>query len=110
MTSSNLASDTANIQAAAQNEASDFGGGSGVFSAALTVTPTAYWACSANQGGTQYTGVNGKANAATACTGTGNYPLEFIQVVVSAPVTLPFHCCGLPATTTLSGTSVMEVY
>jgi hypothetical protein len=30
-------------------------------------------------------------------------------VVVSAPVSPPFHCCGIPATITLSRTSIIQV-
>jgi len=99
MTSSTFANDTSGITTAAQQEASDFG-------ANLTVTPTAYYACSAALGGTQYTT---QAAATTACTGAGDHPLEFVQVVASAPVTPPIRIPGLPKTFTLNGTSVMEV-
>jgi len=99
MTAPNLAADTANITLAAQNEASDFG-------ANLTVTPTAYYACATDQGGAQYAS---STAATTACTGTGNSSLEYVQVVVSAPVTLPFSCCGLKSPVTLTRSSVMEV-
>jgi Flp pilus assembly protein TadG len=104
MTNSNLASATAMIQIVAQNEASDFGTN-------LVVTPTTYYACSADQGGAQYpTTTAGLAAAAAACPSSAtNHYLEFLQVVASAPVTLPFSCCGLPKTTTLTRTSVMEV-
>ncbi|MGA7339002.1 MAG: TadE family protein [Terracidiphilus sp.] len=110
MMGSNVAVDTTDITSTAKGEASDFPSGN------LTVTPTSYYACSANQGGTQYTGSGSQATAAAdatataACTGTNNYPLEFVQVQVSAPVTLPFACCGLPASITLNSKSVMEVY
>lgn len=99
MTDSNLASATAKIQTVAQNEASDF-------LTNLTVTPSIYYACATNQGGTQY---SDSTTATAACTGTGNSGLEFVRVDVSAPVTLPFSCCGLPAAVTLKSSSVMEV-
>lgn len=103
MTSQASASQTAQITTAAQNDASDFG-------ASLIVTPTAYFACASDEGGTQYPGtVAGEAAAVAACTGGDNHALEFIQVSVSAPVTLPFACCGIPNPMTLSSTSVMEV-
>lgn len=62
MQSSTFASDTAGMKTAAQNEATDFG-------AALTATPTSYYACSSAIGGTQYTGGSAQANATAACTG-----------------------------------------
>lgn len=99
MTSSTYASDTSEIKTAAQTEASDFGSN-------LTVTPTVYYACSSALSGTQY---STQSAATSACTGTGNHPLEFVQVVASAPVTPPTHFPGLPATVTLSSTSIMEV-
>jgi Flp pilus assembly protein TadG len=99
MTSSTLANDSDGIIAAAQSDASDFGTN-------LTVTPTVYYACSAAIGGTQY---STQTAATTACTGAGNHPLEFVQVVATAPVTPPIHIPGLPKTFTLNGTSVMEV-
>jgi Flp pilus assembly protein TadG len=88
------------IQTAAQAEAGDF------LAANVTATPSAYYACSAAESGTSYTTL---ASATTNCTGTGNHPIHFVEVVVSAPVTLPFHCCGLTSPVTLNSSSVMEV-
>jgi len=99
MTSSTLAGDTAGMTTAAQAEASDFGTN-------LTVTPTSYYACSAALGGTQFAT---QSAASSACTGAGNHTLQFVQVAVSAPVTPPIHCPGLPTTFNLTNTSVMEV-
>ena len=92
------AENTAAMTAAAQAEASDFP------AASVSVTPTSFWVCNTAQGGTQY---STQAAANTACASPA-YALQFVQVTVSAPVTLPFHCCGLPATITLTRTSVME--
>jgi Flp pilus assembly protein TadG len=97
--STTFAVDTADIRTAAQSEASSFGTN-------LTVTPTAYYACSAAQGGTQYAT---SAAATSACTGSLGSPLLFVQVLTSAPLTLPFSCCGMTSPVTLRGTSVMEV-
>ena len=99
MTSSTIANDSAGIIAAAQSDASDFGTN-------LTVTPTVYYAWSAALGGTQY---STQSAATSACTGAGDHPLEFVQVIATAPVTPPIHIPGLPKTFILSGTSVMEV-
>jgi len=99
MVSPTFAAATSTITAAAQAEAPDFGD-------KLNVTPTTYYACSSALGGTKYTT---QTAAVTACTGTGNHALQFVQVVVSGTVTPPFHFPGLPATYTLSNTSVMEV-
>jgi hypothetical protein len=99
MVSKNSALLTSQITAAAQAEASDFG-------ANLTATPTIYYACSAAQGGTQYTVL---ATANNNCTGASGHTLEFIQVAASVPVALPFSCCGIPNSITLRNTSVMEV-
>jgi hypothetical protein len=109
MTSSNLAADTPGITLAAQNEAPAFVNSQGA--STLTVTPTTYYACSAAQGGTQYpTTTAGLTAAQAACPSSAtNHYLQFIQVVVSGPVTLPFSCCNFPASITLSSTSVMEV-
>jgi Flp pilus assembly protein TadG len=93
------AADTANIRAAAQADAPHFGTG-------LTVTPTVFYACSSAIGGTQY---STQAAAVSACTGTGNHALEFLQVAASASVKPAFHFAGLPATFTVNDTSVMEV-
>ncbi|MGD0729683.1 MAG: hypothetical protein ABR956_00360 [Terracidiphilus sp.] len=100
MQSASYASQTTTMTTIAQADASDFA------SANVSVTPTIYYACSNAQGATQY---NTNSAATSACTGSGNQPLEFVQVVVSAPVTLPFTCCGLPTSNTLSSTSVMQV-
>lgn len=100
MPSSVLAGSTAGITAAAKAEASDF------LAANVTVTPTTYWACNTAQGGTTYA----TSTAATApCTAISAVPLQFVKVVVSAPVSPPFHCCGIPATITLSRTSIIQV-
>ena len=99
MQSASYATQTAQMTTAAQSEASDFG-------ANLTVTPAMYFACSAAQGGTQYTTL---AAANTNCTGSAGHTLAYVKVVASAPVSLPFHCCGLPVTVTVSRSSVMEV-
>lgn len=102
MQSVTYAADTAGMRTVAQAEATDFGAG-------LTVTPTAYYACSSAVGGTQYTGSNAQSNANAACTGGNNHALQFVQVRASATVTPMIHCPGLPSSFALSGTSVMEV-
>lgn len=102
MQSLTYAANTSGITSAAQSEASDFG-------ANMTVTPTAYYACSSAIGGTQYTGANAQSNANTACTGSTNHALEFIKVTTSVTVTPTVRCPGLPHTFTLTGSSVMEV-
>jgi Flp pilus assembly protein TadG len=113
ITSASAASETSNMIAAAQADAPNFVNGLGA--STLTVTPTSYYACSVAEGGTQYTPAEygsitlAQAAANAACTPSPNHALYFVQVVASAPVTLPFHCCGLPATFTMSSTSVMEV-
>jgi Flp pilus assembly protein TadG len=88
------------IQTAAQVEAGDYP------AANVIATPTAYYACSAAQGGTQY---STQALATAGCTGTGNHSVRFVQVQVSAQVPLPFSCCGLSSPVTLNAKSVMEV-
>ena len=100
MIGSTFAANTSTIQSAAQAEAPDLHGN-------LTVTPTAYWACSATPGGTQYS----SPTAATQACGSGssNHSLEFIQVATSATINPPVHIPGLPAAWTLRGFSVMEV-
>jgi Flp pilus assembly protein TadG len=103
MQTSGYAASSAGITSAAQAEAADFG-------TKLTVTPTTYYACTNAVNGTQYpTSSYTQAQATAKCTGTGNAALEFIQVLTSASVTPAIHCPGLPATYTLTGTSVMEV-
>jgi Flp pilus assembly protein TadG len=96
------ASDTSHMIAAAQAEASDF-------TASLTVTPTTYFACSAAIGGTQFTGANAQSDAASACSGGSNHPLQFVQVTTQKSITSFIHFAGLPSTVTLTGFSVMEV-
>jgi Flp pilus assembly protein TadG len=99
MQSNTNASNSSAITTAAQSEASNFGTN-------LSVTPSVFWVCSTAEGGTQYTT---SSAATTACTGSGNHPLEYLQVSVSAPATPPIHFPGMPATYTLSGSSTMEV-
>lgn len=100
MTSLASASETSGIQSAAQADAPDFGTN-------LLVTPTIFYACSASEGGTQYTTTTAAAAACPA--NAANHYLEFVQVVASTTVTPPFKCPGFPATFNLSSTSVMEV-
>jgi Flp pilus assembly protein TadG len=102
MQSLTYASNTSGIQTAARNDATDFG-------TALTVSSSTYYACSNAIGGTQYTGTNAQSNANTACTGSGNHALEFVQVNTSASVTPAIHWPGLPSSYTLRGTAVLEV-
>ncbi|HTW46827.1 MAG TPA: TadE/TadG family type IV pilus assembly protein [Acidobacteriaceae bacterium] len=99
MQSNTNASNTSVITTAARSEASDFGTN-------LTVTPTVFWVCSTAESGTQYTT---SAAATTACTGSTSHPLEYLQVNVSAQATPPIHFPVLPATYTLTGSSIMEV-
>jgi Flp pilus assembly protein TadG len=101
MSSSGASADASGIRAAAQAEASDLGSN-------LNVTSSYYWACSAAQGGTQYTSET-DASAACPTSNQSNHKLEFVKVAVSAAVTPVIHCPGLPATLTLNSTSVMEV-
>jgi Flp pilus assembly protein TadG len=79
MQSTSNASNSSAITTAAQTEASDFGTN-------LAVTPSVFWVCSTAENGTQYTT---SSAATTACTGSGNHPLEYLQVSVSASVTPP---------------------
>ncbi len=99
MQSSTYASDATGIATAARNEASGLGSN-------LTVTPITYYACSQDLGGAQYTT---QSAAATACTGSGNHSLQFVQVLTSSNVTSAIHAAGLPASWTVKGQSVMEV-
>lgn len=99
MISSTFASDTSGITAAAKEEAAEIGSN-------LTVTPTAYYACSAAPDGTQYTT---QSAANTACTGVSNHSLQFVKVVTSASIPTPFNLPGVPSTFVLSGRSIMEV-
>jgi len=99
MASATLASSTSAITAAAQADAPDFG-------ASLTVTPTTYWVCATTVAGTHYTS---QSLATSACTGSGNAALEFLQVKTSDTVTLPIHYATLGASYTIRGLSVQEV-
>ena len=99
MRSSTWADDTSGIINAAQADAYTLGTN-------LTVTPSVYYVCSDSQSGTQY---STQAAATAACTGASTHPLEFVQVVASAPITPPSTFPGMPKTMTLSSTSVMEV-
>jgi Flp pilus assembly protein TadG len=99
MQSNTNASNSSVITSAAQSEAANFGTN-------LSVTPSVFWVCSTAENGTQY---SSSSAATTACTGSGNHPLEYLQVNVSAPATPPIHFPGLPATYTLTASSVMEV-
>lgn len=98
---------TAQMISAAQNEAPDFGTN-------LTVTPTSYYVCSASQASPTWTGAGNMidssslATAKTNCVGDAGHVLAFVKVVASAPVTIPFSCCGLPSSITMTGQSVME--
>jgi Flp pilus assembly protein TadG len=98
MMSSTYAASSSGMIAAAQAEAPDVSG--------LSVTPTTYYACSQTIAGTQYTS---QAAANTACTGSSNHSLEFVQVITSATVPIPFRVPGLPTSFYLASTSVMEV-
>ena len=99
MVSSTYASDTAGMTIAAQQEAADFG-------TRLTVTPTTYYACSAALGGTQYAT---QAAATSACTGSGNHPLQLVQVNVNLRYTPSIHLPALASTFSLGADSVLEV-
>jgi Flp pilus assembly protein TadG len=99
MQSNTNASNSSVITTAAQSEASNFGTN-------LTVTSSVYWVCSVAESGTQY---SSSSAATSACTGSTNHALEYLQVNVSAPATPPVHLPVLPATYTLTASSVMEV-
>jgi Flp pilus assembly protein TadG len=99
MTSATAASDTSGIQTAAQADSSDYGTN-------LAVTPTTFYACSSALSGTQY---STQSAATTACTGSGNHPLEFVQVVATVTLGVPIHFPGLPTSFVQSNTSIMEV-
>jgi Flp pilus assembly protein TadG len=99
MMSSTFAADSSGMTAAAKGEAADMG-------SLLSVTPTTYFACSQSIAGTQYTS---QAAANSACTGSLNHSLEFVQVTTSASVPIPFRVPGLPINFNLAATSVMEV-
>lgn len=99
MLNSAQAEDNSTMTSAAQGEASDF------LPENVAVTPSVHYACNNAQGGTQFTTLSA---ANLACTAP-SYAIEFVQVAVSAPAALPFHCCGIPATITLNSESVMEV-
>lgn len=97
-----FAADNAGITSAAQAEATDY-------NTSLTVVPLVFYACATAIGGTHYTGNNAQANATSACTGTNNHSLQFVQVKAMLKVTPVIRCPGLSTTFTLTGTSVMEV-
>ncbi|HEV2645595.1 MAG TPA: TadE/TadG family type IV pilus assembly protein [Acidobacteriaceae bacterium] len=97
MISTTTASDTSYIITAAQNDASGLG-------TTLNVSPTTFFACSNDIGGTQYT----TQSAATSGCLSG-HALQFIQVVASATVTPALSVPGLAKSITLSSTSIMEV-
>jgi Flp pilus assembly protein TadG len=99
MMSSTFAADSAGMIAAAKGEAGDV-------SSILTVTPITYYACSQSIAGTQYTT---QSAANSACTGSSNHSLEFVQVNTSAAVPVPFRVRGLPSSFNLTASSVMEV-
>jgi Flp pilus assembly protein TadG len=99
MMGSTYAASTSAITSAAQAEAMDFG-------ANLAVAPSVYYACSSAIGGTQY---STQSAATSACTGSGNHALEFVQVGTSVTITPPIKCPWLPNSYTLRGFSVMEV-
>ena len=102
MRNSTFAANTTGMVSAAQAEAADFG-------SKVTVTPTTYYACSANVAGTQYTGSNAQSNATSGCTGSGNHALQFVQVTVSITVTPGIHLPGQASSFALTRTAVMEV-
>jgi hypothetical protein len=95
--SASYAGNSAGIQTAAQNEAGSFGTN-------LTTTATKLYACASSQG-TTYTSLA----STPSCSTTGDYQVEFIKVVATAPLTLPFHCCGMSNPLTLTSTSEMQV-
>jgi len=99
MMSSTYAASSAGMIAAAREEAPDLG-------SALIATPTTYYACSQSIAGAQYTS---QSAANSACTGTSNHSLEFVQVITTATVPIPFRVPGLPTSFFLTATSVMEV-
>lgn len=99
MMSSTFAADSAGMTSAAKGEAGDVNN-------ILIVTPTTYFACSQSIAGTQYAT---QAAANSACTGTSNHSLEFVQVNTSAAIPVPFRVPGLPTSFSLTATSVMEV-
>jgi Flp pilus assembly protein TadG len=99
MMSSTFAASSSGMIAAARGEAPDLGN-------LLSVTPTTYFACSQSIGGTQYTT---QSAANSACTGSSNHSLEFVQVSTSATVTVPLSVPGLSNSFNLTSTSVMEV-
>jgi Flp pilus assembly protein TadG len=99
MMSSTYAASSSGMISAAQGEAPDLG-------SALNVTPTTYYACSQSIAGTQYTS---QSAANSACTGSSNHSLEFVQVITTATVPIPFRVPGLPTSFYLTATSVMEV-
>jgi hypothetical protein len=96
------AADSSGITSAAQAEGVDAG-------VTITVTPTVFYVCSNAITGTKYTGANAESNAASACTGTGVRPLEFIGVATSGSVAPAVKLAGLATSFSLHGYSAMEV-
>lgn len=103
MQNSGYAANTAGIVSVAQADAPEYGTN-------LNVTPFTYYACTTAVGGTQYpTTSYTQAQATTACSGSGNEALEFLQVTTRATVTPAIVLPGLPKTYTVTGKSVLEV-
>jgi Flp pilus assembly protein TadG len=90
----NTASDTANIQLAAQQDAPDI--------TSLT-TPVVTQSCSCTDGTTISC-----ANAGTTCLSPARI-IEYVQVQTSAPVNTAFHFPGIPSSVTLRGYAIMRV-
>jgi Flp pilus assembly protein TadG len=111
------ATDTTGITNAAEAELKpDFA--AAITAGTVIVTPSIFYVCSNAQSITKtgnsygFTTTYSTLTAARAVCASGtatNHPLEYIQVQVQAPLTLPFHCCGLPNPVTLSSTSMAEV-
>ncbi len=86
-----LASDSADITGAAQNDAPDIGTN-------LNVTPVASCGCTAS------TAIGG------GCPGSGcSYPLVYLTVTTQYDLNTIFHYPGIPRRFSLTGTSVMPV-
>ena len=102
MQSTTFAVDTAGMTAAAQTEGAEFG-------TSMVVTPVMFYTCSNAMDGTRFTGSNAQSNAQSACTGSNNHALQFVQVSVTLPMNLVVRCPGMPASFTLTGSSIMEV-
>jgi Flp pilus assembly protein TadG len=87
------ASDTANIQVAATQDAPNI--------TSLTATATQVCSCSS---GTSIT----CANAGTTCVSPAHI-IEYVQVQTTAPVNTLFHFPGIPSTVTFRGYAIMRV-